>query len=108
MGYLYYFINIVFTSWVFAPALSITGYIILSLKAKVLKKTIISLILMSSVYLIIYIIFMGISYYFLGFNVFASMVVNIILILLLEWKKFLGIDPIMKKNFEEMFRSVLN
>lgn len=108
MEYLYYFINLMLTSWVFAPALSITGYIVLSLKAKVLNKTIIPLILMSSVYLIIYIIFMGISYYFLGFNVFASMVVNIIFILILEWKKFLGIDPIMKKNFEEMFRSILN
>jgi hypothetical protein len=108
MEYLYYFINLMFTSWVFAPVLSITGYIILSLKAKVLKKTIIPLILMSSIYFIIYIIFMGISYYFLRFNVFTSMAINIIFILILEWKKFLGIDPIMKKNFEEMFRSILN
>jgi hypothetical protein len=83
MGYLYYFINLIFTSWVFAPALSITGYTVLSLKAKVLNKTIIPLILMSSVYLIIYIIFMGISYYFLGFNVFSSMAINIIFILIL-------------------------
>jgi hypothetical protein len=108
MEYLYWFVNLLFTGWLLSPALSVVGYIYLSLKAKILSDTIKPLIIMSSIYLILYIVFMGISYYFLGYNVFISMAVNIILILLLEWKKFLGIDPSIQENFKKMFHHTLN
>jgi|GEM_PF-4738760 len=106
MIWLYYFLNLILTSFLLLPALSGLFFHIPLAKKLVLKGLINdekAFIKMQwkrfFIFFLIYIFFIGVSFYFLGTGVLISTAVNCILCIIEGYKKILGRHPLSMESF---------